>query len=181
MNATTEMVAQVAQPWKTGVGGLGHTSWDIEMKDRFRPASHLGHPPPACVPPARCSVSMKAIPDEIDIHVVVMGWPVELKIIEKLRPVCGQAVSLKVAKRKGKRMVDPDERWRPVAKFEAKPLGNPPPGPILAETERWADLSWWLCGRGGINAQAPQAGGGSCRPRVVDADVALELGHAAAA
>ena len=78
-------------------------------------------------------------------------------------------------------MVYPDKGRRPLMEFGGQPLGNPPPGPILAVSGRRADFSWWQCGRGGINAQAPQAGGGSCRPRVVDADVALELGHAAAA
>jgi hypothetical protein len=77
-----------------------------------------------------------------------------MKVFEKCRPGVRDTVNLKVTKRKGKRMVYADKCRRPLMECGGKPLGNPPPGPILAATERRANLYRQLCGRGGINAQA---------------------------
>ena len=176
MHALAELSPQAQKPRQARMGGLRHASLHIEMKDRLCAGAKLCQSPPTRIAEAQCSTPTA---DEFDSHRIAVCGPVVMKVFEKCRPRVRDAMSFEVAKRKGKRMVYPDKGRRSLMEFGCQPLGNPPPGPLLAATGRRADLSWWLCGRGGINAQALQAGGGSCRPRVVDADVALELGHAA--
>lgn len=67
---------------------------------------------------------MQAVADEIDIQVIVIGWPVVLEVFEEMGPVGWELVELEVAERKGKAVVDADERGRAVAQFGGEPLGE---------------------------------------------------------
>ena len=61
MDAETKALADETQPGKPGMGGFGHRSLHIEMKDRFRAVrTFLGQSPPTRVPHAR-----RAIPHHI--------------------------------------------------------------------------------------------------------------------
>jgi len=177
MHARTKLLPQVTQPRQSGVGGLGHASLNIEVKDGLRAAPFLGHPPPTGITGARGPIAMRAVPDEIDIEVIAIGRPVVLEVIEELRPVGRDAVDLEVAQRKGKRVVDTDKRGRAVAQFGCEPFGDAAAGPILTRAGwRW-NFGGRLRGRGRVEAQASQATRGRLRAGIVDAEVAFKLRH----
>ena len=177
MHARTELPPQVTQPRQTGVGGLGHAALHIKVEDGLRAAAFLGHPPPAGITRASGPIAMRAVPDEIDIHVIVIGRPMMLEVVEELGPVRRESVGLEIAERKRKRMVDADEGRRAVAEFGGKPLGNAAACPIFARTWRRRDFGGRLRGRGRVKAQADQATRRRLSAGVVDPEVAGELRH----
>ena len=67
MNALPEPISQKTQPGKTGMGGLGHRTGHIEMKDRLGAGPFLGDSSPTAVPGARLGVAQRSVSDEIDI------------------------------------------------------------------------------------------------------------------
>ena len=177
MHAFAELLAEVAQPRQTGVGGLRHAALHVEVKDGLRAAAFLGHPPPTGITRAFGPIAMRAVPDEIDIHVVVVRRPVVMEVIEEQGPVGWEAVGFKVAQRKGKRVVDTDKRGRAVAQFGGEPLGEAAACPILARAGWRRNFGRRLqrCGR--VEAQAGQAARGRLRAGIVDAEVAFKLRH----
>jgi hypothetical protein len=57
---------------------------DVKVKNRLgRAGVHLGKAPPTGIARAGCSVSVDAVADEIDIHMIVVSMPMLLKIIKK--------------------------------------------------------------------------------------------------
>ncbi len=137
MHALAELPPQVQKPRQARMGGLRYASLHIEMKNRLRAAAKLCQSPPTRIAETQCS---KSTADEFDTHRIAVCGPVVMKVFEKCRPRMRYAVNLEVTKRKGKRMVYADKGRRPLMECGGKPLGNPPPGPILAATERRADL-----------------------------------------
>jgi len=159
------------------VSGLGHTALHIKVEDRLRLGSFLGHPPPARTSRTHGTIPVVAVSDAIDIHMVVVGRPVVLEVIEELRPIWLEAMDFEVAQRKGKPVVDADERGRAVAKFSREPFGQSPPRPILPRARRRQHLGGRLRRRRRVEAQSLQAAFGSLRARIVDAEVTFKLGH----
>jgi len=67
---------------------------------------------------------------------VVVGWPVTLKVIQKRRPVMGQAILHKILDGKRKAMVNADN-YRPIfGKLLDQPMGDLFSGPVPAGTWR---------------------------------------------
>ena len=67
------------------MGGLGHRTRDIEVKDRLgRAGPDFGQSAPAGISGTGLGVAAGAVADEIDVGVVSVGRPVPLKIIEEL-------------------------------------------------------------------------------------------------
>jgi hypothetical protein len=95
------------------MGGLGHAALHIKMKNRFGAAAILSKSAPAGISGSIAALAIKTIPDEIDIHVFPIRWPVIIKIIQKFVPVAWDVVAFKVIQGKGKGVVDSDERSGP--------------------------------------------------------------------
>src|SRR5690606_19389489 len=79
--------------------------------------------------------------------------------------------------RKGKRVVDADERGRAVAEFAGKPFGKALARPIFAWTRWRRNLARRLGRRRCIHAQTLEATGRSLRTGIVDAEIAFKLRH----
>ena len=69
------------------------------MEDRFGSAGALfGQPTPTRIAHSRRPVSVDAVPDEINVDILI-GRPMALKIVEKRRPIVFEPVRLKIAQR----------------------------------------------------------------------------------
>ena len=107
------------------------------MKHRFRAArALLGQPPPAGIAHARRAVARDAVANEIDIDVIFVGRPVALEIVEEARPVGQQPVRFEIAQRKGKAVVDADQRRHVLGQPLHQPFGDALAGPVFARA-RW--------------------------------------------
>src|SRR5215207_2677313 len=73
MHASSEALADEAQPGNTGMGRFRHRSLNIEVKHRFGAAGALlGQAPPARIASASGAIAHHALADEIDIGVIVV-------------------------------------------------------------------------------------------------------------
>jgi len=82
------MPPEIAQPRKSCVRGLSDRSLHIKMENRLgRTRPNFCYPPPAGITGAGGSISANAFANEIDVGVILVGWPVALEIVEKGRPV----------------------------------------------------------------------------------------------
>ena len=80
------------------MGGFRNRSLHVEMKDRFCPtcAFFCQTPPSGAAHPCR-AVADYSLAYEINIGVVLVGWPMLVEVIEERRPVGLEAVHLEVA------------------------------------------------------------------------------------
>jgi hypothetical protein len=100
MHARLELLADEAQPRDAGMGGLCHRSLHIEVKNGFGAAgAFLSQPPPAGIAHPRRAIPGEPVPHEIDIGVVLVSWPVAVKVVEEVPSVGRQPVHLEVAQR----------------------------------------------------------------------------------
>ncbi len=117
---------------------------------------HCQPPPPRIAGP-RGLVAIHTIPNEVDIHVVLVCRPVHLEIIQETTPIWWDAVDFEAAQRQGERVLDAYKRRWTVAELDGEPLGETPSRPILARAGRGLDFRGQLSGRSSVEPQPWQA------------------------
>ena len=160
------------------MGGLRHRSLHVEMKYRFRAArALLGQPPPAGLAHACGAVAVKAVADEVDIGVIVIGRPMALEIVEKARPVGQEPMHFEIAQREREAVVDADQCGHVLGEAFHQPFGDAAPRSVFFGRWRRRHFGRRSVAFGQVNAQALQARCRRLRARIVDADIAGEGGH----
>ena len=82
MDSAAQLLTEVKQPREASVGGLGHRSLHVEMKDRFgRTSPHFGQSSPSRIPGAGSSVAHGAVSHEVHIGEVLAGRPMLLEVV----------------------------------------------------------------------------------------------------
>ncbi|HZL50867.1 MAG TPA: hypothetical protein VFC37_07945 [Terracidiphilus sp.] len=117
-------IPHVEEPRQTGEGGLGDLTLNPEPEDGLccgRPS--LRQPEPASLPGSLQALPSVAIPDEGHVRVPGIGRPMLLEIDQKVFPVAGEPVLLKVGQRKREAVVDADEGRNVRPEFGGEPLG----------------------------------------------------------
>lgn len=161
-----------------GVSRLGDLALHVEVEDGLgRPGALLGEPFPSRVPAASSAVAGQAVANEVDIGVRAIGWPISLEVLQERRPVRRQPMHLEVAQRKGKPVIDADDRRDVFREPLGQPVRDAASRPVLARAGRRRYLTRYGFADGAVNAQALETGLGRLGPGIVDADVAGESGH----
>ena len=75
-----------------------------------------------------------------------------LKIVKESGPVQRQAVRFEIGQRKGKAVIDADQRWRVLSEPLDQPFGDAAPRSIFARRRRWRDLDGRRITFGNIDA-----------------------------
>ena len=164
MYARAELLADEAQPGDARMGGLGDGALHIEMKDGFRGAgAFFGKPPPTGIAHAFGAIARRAIAHKIHIGVIIIRWPMTLKIIEKPRPFRQQPMDFKIAEREGKAVIYADQRGWPIAERFHQPGSDALSGPVFARAGWRGHFDRRRVAFGEVNAQPPQARGGRFR------------------
>src|ERR1035437_8692134 len=100
-----------------------------------------------------------------------------MEINQKVFPVAGEPVLLKVGQRKREAVVDTDEGGGVPVEFLAEPFGKATASPVPAWTGRRLNLFRRAGALGDVHPEPPATGFGRHRAGIVDADVAFEMGH----
>jgi hypothetical protein len=154
MHVVAALLPKEAQPLQAGVCGLGHRALHVEKKyglRRRRPGFRQSQP--SRIARAFAAFAADTFADEIHLSVVFVHRPMALEIVEKLRPIRGQAMGFKIAHWKRKAVVNPDNRCFGLGQFIPQPLGNPTSRPIFARAEWRRNLPRFEQPVGGIHPQ----------------------------
>ena len=154
-HALTQLPAQVQQPRNPSMRGLGDRPLHVEVENRLgRTGPLFRQAPPAGIATTVSATAVQGAAEGLDRGIVCIGWPMTLEVTKERRPVRRQVVFLEVAPRKGKAVVDADQRRHLFAQPFRQPFGNTAPCPVLAGARWWQDFNGW---RGSIRQIDTQA------------------------
>lgn len=122
-------------------------------------------------------IEHEALLAQVLVGVLGVGGPVPLKVLEKRGPVGRQAMYLEVAQRKGKPVIDANDRRNVLREPLGQPVRNAASRPVLARAGRRRHLGRRGLADGALDAQALETGLGRLGAGIVYADVAGKRGH----
>ncbi len=109
------LAPQISQPRNTGIARLCDRALHVEQEYRLRGSCpRFSYPQPTGIAGDLLPGSARAFANKIYVRVAVIGWAVTLEVIQKPRPVSGQAVFGEKCQREGEGMVDAHNRWRAI-------------------------------------------------------------------
>lgn len=95
-----EPLADEQELGDAGMRRLGDRPLDVKMENRFgSTCALLGQPSPSGIAATGRTIAQRAVADEVDIGVIVIGRPMALEILENSRPIRQKTMRLEVAKR----------------------------------------------------------------------------------
>jgi hypothetical protein len=116
MNPGAKSPAKKQQPRQSGMGGLCHLALDVEVEDRFGMTSTaLGEALPTRLAGSGRTVSRHTIADEVNVQVILVGWPMLHEVLQEQGPGRGKTMTLEVFERERKAVINADQDARLMA------------------------------------------------------------------